>query len=86
MVPAGYQLYQKINWNISADIITNMNNLRNQIFVAVSAAITQKYPTQTDVDHTYVADTAIKLTNILYDKYNKTKQSKEDAKDLLTES
>ena len=43
--------------------------LKSKIFVAVSAAMTQKYPSQTDIDHTYITDTAIKLTNSLYNKY-----------------
>jgi hypothetical protein len=65
-----------------AGTIIKMNSLKNQIFVAVSAAITQKYPTQSDIDYTYIADTAIKLTNILYDKYKKADSK---GSELLTE-
>jgi hypothetical protein len=52
------------------------SDLKSQIFVAVSAAITQKYPTQTTIDYTYIADTALKLTNTLYDKYNEDNKVK----------
>jgi len=57
-------------------------DLKSQIFVAVSAAITQKYPTQSSTDYTYIADTALKLTNTLYDKYNEENVVKPE---LLTE-
>jgi hypothetical protein len=58
------------------------SDLKSQIFVAVSAAITQKYPTQSSIDYTYIADTALKLTNTLYDKYNEENAIKPQ---LLTE-
>jgi hypothetical protein len=63
-----------------------MNSLKNQIFVAVSAAVAQRWPIQTNSDHKLVASTAVKLTDILYDEYTKLNVSEEKTKNLLTES
>jgi len=51
-----------------------MNNLKQQIFVSVAAAITQKWPIQSNNDHKEIANTALKLTNTLYEKYMNSTQ------------
>ena len=53
-----------------------MNKLKQQIFVSVSTVLAGKWPCNTTKDHEDIADTALKLTNTLHDKF--TKEVKQD--------
>ena len=45
------------------------NKLKHKIFVSVAAALVDKWPTNSTKDREDIADTALKLTNTLYNKY-----------------
>lgn len=53
------------------------NEVKAQIFVAVAAALINKWPTRNETDHKDIANTTSRLTRILYEKYAETPNKEE---------
>lgn len=51
--------------------------VKAQIFVAVAAALVNKWPARNEADHKDIANATTKLTNILYEKYTETPKKEE---------
>jgi hypothetical protein len=51
--------------------------VKAQIFVAVAAALINKWPARNEADHKDIASATAKLTRVLYEKYAETPSKEE---------